>query len=128
MYLICYISKCWQYKSAYSIYNVFSVYHQRVQLFMGKTTANSDFQITSIWVGFSLHMYQYCPMLCIYRWNVFVDTNMKVEPEPTEEEVKEKLPLDVFNNYFSLGADAHVALEFHESRGTYYSFCTLEIC
>uniref|UniRef100_A0A8D3BUP2 Diacylglycerol kinase n=1 Tax=Scophthalmus maximus TaxID=52904 RepID=A0A8D3BUP2_SCOMX len=41
------------------------------------------------------------------RWNLQVEANPSAGAE---------LPLDVFNNYFSLGFDAHVTLEFHESR------------
>ncbi|XP_073764898.1 diacylglycerol kinase zeta isoform X11 [Danio rerio] len=50
------------------------------------------------------------------RWNLVVKPNPEAGPEERDEQVTDKLPLDVFNNYFSLGFDAHVTLEFHESR------------
>ncbi|XP_043938565.1 diacylglycerol kinase zeta-like [Protopterus annectens] len=50
------------------------------------------------------------------RWNLHVERNLDSAPEERDDAMSEKLPLDVFNNYFSLGFDAHVTLEFHESR------------
>ncbi|XP_074680184.1 diacylglycerol kinase zeta isoform X2 [Strix aluco] len=50
------------------------------------------------------------------RWNLHVEPNPDASPEEKDEAASEKLPLDVFNNYFSLGFDARVTLEFHESR------------
>ncbi|XP_078405009.1 diacylglycerol kinase zeta isoform X2 [Cetorhinus maximus] len=50
------------------------------------------------------------------RWNLYVERNTSAVPDERDETAAEKLPLDVFNNYFSLGFDAHVTLEFHESR------------
>ena len=48
-----------------------------------------------------------------------LEANPEANPEEKDETAADKLPLDVFNNYFSLGFDARVTLEFHESRGTW---------
>uniref|UniRef100_A0A672P7C1 Diacylglycerol kinase n=1 Tax=Sinocyclocheilus grahami TaxID=75366 RepID=A0A672P7C1_SINGR len=57
------------------------------------------------------------------RWNLSVEPNLEASEEERDEHQTDKsfyklfcLPIDVFNNYFSLGFDAHVTLEFHESR------------
>ncbi|XP_028582825.2 diacylglycerol kinase zeta isoform X1 [Podarcis muralis] len=50
------------------------------------------------------------------RWSLQVEPNLEANTEEKDETAADKLPLDVFNNYFSLGFDARVTLEFHESR------------
>ena len=61
------------------------------------------------------------PIVELDRWQISVWPNDKAPQTSADSKDRVKdVPIHVVNNYFSIGADAQVTLEFHLGRGTWY--------
>ena len=60
------------------------------------------------------------PVVVLDRWQINVWPNESIPRNPADaKDAVDNIPIHVVNNYFSIGADAQLALNFHLGRGMY---------